>query len=137
MQSHFKNTWLSMIRFEHFLPSLPTTRTTMSDIEDDDYKPQLSADILELLQQHMREQAEQQERFEKLRQLAEEKFDAINEEVDEKITMEYFTEDWQMSQFWYDDETAGAIASEMFDQTSESDVVCCLSSPTAYVTARV
>jgi len=118
--------------------SLPSTRTTMSDFDDDDYAPQLSADTLAVLQQHMREQTEQQERFEKLRQLAEEKFDAANaEEVDEKITMEYFTEDWQMSQFWYDDETAGKLASEIFEQASESDVVCCISSPTAYVTAMV
>lgn len=113
----------------------------MSDYDDDDF--QLSASTLAVLQQHLKEQTEQQERFEKLRQLAEEKFEVANNENEDedvpskKITMEYFTEDWQMSQFWYDDETAGKLASEIFEQTSDDEIVCCISSPTAYVTAMV
>ncbi|KAG0046506.1 hypothetical protein BGZ83_008341 [Gryganskiella cystojenkinii] len=113
----------------------------MSNFDSDDDMPQLSAATMALLQQHLQEQTDAQERFEKLRQLAEDDFDAANSEdttvADKKITMEYFTEDWQMSQFWYDDETAEKLASEIFEQTTDDQIVCCISSPTAYVAAML
>ncbi|KAF9178462.1 EEF1A lysine methyltransferase 1 [Haplosporangium sp. Z 767] len=101
-----------------------------------DSEPELSADTLQILQQVMREQQEQQERFEQLRQQAEERFDQAQEantEHKEAITMDFFREDWQLSQFWYDDKTSEALAREILDNTNAESLVCCISSPTAYV----
>jgi len=69
-------------------------------MEDDDLK--LSDSTLLALQQFLSEQKEQQEKFEKLKQISEKRFDdiqnedgEIKEEEDIKITMEDFKEDWQ------------------------------------------
>jgi len=69
-------------------------------MEDDDLK--LSDSTLLALQQFLSEQKEQQEKFEKLKQISEKRFDDIQnedgevkEEEDIKITMEDFKEDWQ------------------------------------------
>jgi len=68
--------------------------------EDDDLR--LSDNALLALQQFLVEQQEQQDKFEKLKQLSEKRFDDIQnenednkEEEDIKITMEDFKEDWQ------------------------------------------
>ncbi|KAG0372945.1 MAG: N6-adenine-specific DNA methyltransferase 2 [Linnemannia gamsii] len=103
-----------------------------------DSEPELSSETLRILQQVMQEQQEQQERFEQLRQQAEDRFDAVQDSNDSnkdlsKITMDYFREDWQLSQFWYDENTSEQLAKEVLDNTDKDSVVCCISSPTAYV----
>ncbi|KAG0232873.1 hypothetical protein BGW41_001697 [Actinomortierella wolfii] len=55
------------------------------------------------------------------------------DDEDDEITMDLFTEDWQLSQFWYDDETSAALAQEIKDHTDENSIVACISAPTAYV----
>ncbi|KAG0368499.1 putative N6-adenine methyltransferase-domain-containing protein [Gamsiella multidivaricata] len=105
---------------------------------DSDSDLELSPETLRALQQVMQEQQDQQERFEKLRQQAEERFDQAQENDTESkelpaVTMDFFREDWQLSQFWYDDATSEKLAREILDQTDANSVVCCISSPTAYV----
>jgi len=117
---------------------------------DSDSDLELSPETLRALQQVMQEQQEQQDRFEKLRQLAEERFDEAQEGGDNKdsgdsakskdlqaVTMDFFREDWQLSQFWYDDTTSEKLAREILNNTDSNSVVCCISSPTAYVKLMV
>ncbi|KAI8345826.1 putative N6-adenine methyltransferase-domain-containing protein [Mortierella sp. GBAus27b] len=47
--------------------------------------------------------------------------------------MDIFREDWQLSQFWYDEATSEKLAREILDNTDANSIVCCISSPTAYV----
>lgn len=49
------------------------------------------------------------------------------------------TEDWRMSQFWYDRETAESVAKEVHALCSsiESPYVACLACPTLYVYLKV
>jgi HD superfamily phosphohydrolase len=110
-----------------------------------DSEPELSAETLRILQQVMQEQQEQQERFEQLRQQAEERFDEAQEADSDnkaekdlsKITMDFFREDWQLSQFWYDENTSEQLAREVLENTDKDSLVCCISSPTAYVKLMV
>ncbi|KAF9206599.1 hypothetical protein BGZ49_002164 [Haplosporangium sp. Z 27] len=113
---------------------------------DSDSDFELSPETLKALQQVMKEQQEQQERFEKLRQMAEGRFDAAQESNNAEaaeaektnknlqgVTMDLFREDWQLSQFWYSDETSEKLAQEILNNTDANSIVCCISSPTAYV----
>ncbi|KAG4104817.1 hypothetical protein H8356DRAFT_1287720 [Neocallimastix lanati (nom. inval.)] len=107
-------------------------------MEDDDLK--LSDSTLLALQQFLSEQKEQQEKFEKLKQISEKRFDdiqnedgEIKEEEDIKITMEDFKEDWQLSQFWYDDDTQLKLIQEAIDASPENGWIACLCSPSVFV----
>ncbi|KAF9584703.1 hypothetical protein BGW38_005485 [Lunasporangiospora selenospora] len=108
-----------------------------------DSEPELSSETLRILQEVMREQQAQQERFERLRQQAEVQFDGVQQQnasdeptatkESESVTMDIFSEDWQLSQFWYDEDTSEKLAREILDNITPESVVCCISSPTAYV----
>lgn len=104
-----------------------------------DSEPELSSETLRILQQVMQEQQEQQERFEQLRQQAEDRFDEAQESNKDlsQITMDFFREDWQLSQFWYDENTSEQLAREVLENTDKDSLVCCISSPTAYVKLMV
>ncbi|PKK61018.1 hypothetical protein RhiirC2_761186 [Rhizophagus irregularis] len=47
--------------------------------------------------------------------------------------MELFKEDWQLSQFWYDEETSNTLAQEALANTSPDSRIACISTPTAFV----
>ncbi|KAJ2001833.1 Protein-lysine N-methyltransferase efm5 [Coemansia thaxteri] len=98
---------------------------------DSDDLPALSSDTLAALQSFLAEKQELDDRFAKLQENADEVF-----KNNQKITMDDFQEDWQLSQFWYDDETAEFIASRALENTREGDCVAFISSPTAYVALR-
>lgn len=100
-------------------------------MDHSDDAPALSADSLAALQSFLAEKQEQDDRFAKLQENAHEAF-----EESQKITMDYFQEDWQLSQFWYNDDTAGFLAQTAIDHTTEDDIVVFISSPTAYVAYR-
>ncbi|KAF9434799.1 EEF1A lysine methyltransferase 1 [Entomortierella beljakovae] len=111
---------------------------------DSDSDLELSPETLRALQQVMQEQQEQQDRFDKLREQAEERFDAVQDASTESsdnntnknlqgVTMDFFREDWQLSQFWYSEETSESLAKEILNNTDANSIVCCISSPTAYV----
>ncbi|KAK3097493.1 hypothetical protein FSP39_010140 [Pinctada imbricata] len=95
----------------------------MSDSEDDDV-PRLSAETMAALQDFYKEQAAEEE---KLQQAKEGKVDM------ESVTLK---EDWQLSQFWYDDKTATVLAKEALSLAGENGRIACISSPTAYKKLR-
>ncbi|KAI8810062.1 putative N6-adenine methyltransferase-domain-containing protein [Cladochytrium replicatum] len=106
-----------------------------NDEDDDDLK--LNPDTLAALQDFMREKKEQEDQFERLKQLTHKKADAAKElaENEAKLLtqMSIFKEDWQLSQFWYDEDTAQKLAQEAIANTPEGGWIACISSPTAFV----
>ncbi|ORX65845.1 hypothetical protein DL89DRAFT_286724 [Linderina pennispora] len=98
--------------------------------EDDSFS--LSADTLAALQSFLDEKEAMDTSFERLKEKAEQDFDDKQLEV----TMDMFQEDWQLSQFWYDDATANFLADTALRHTEESDYVAFISAPTAYVALR-
>ncbi|KAJ2077961.1 Protein-lysine N-methyltransferase efm5 [Coemansia sp. RSA 988] len=95
---------------------------------DSDDVPTLSVDALAALQSFLTEKQEQDERFANLQQDADEVF-ANNKKID----MANFQENWQLSQFWYDEATANFIVERVLKNTQTDDGVAFISSPTAYV----
>jgi len=93
--------------------------------EDDDL--QLSASTLEALKSFMSERDEQQRRFEELRGKAE---DGHDKRI---VTMTDFEEDWNQSQFWYDDATALSLAEELLEGATDQTVIGLVSAPSVYV----
>ncbi|KAK9458293.1 putative N6-adenine methyltransferase-domain-containing protein [Dipodascopsis uninucleata] len=63
----------------------------------------LPADTQALLEEFRKEEAERVAAFERIAAAAEAQSDALK-------SMDLFTEDWQMSQFWYTDETARELS---------------------------
>ncbi|KAJ2722809.1 Protein-lysine N-methyltransferase efm5 [Coemansia sp. Benny D115] len=98
---------------------------------DFDDVPSLSADSLAALQSFLAEKQELDDRFAQLQENADEVF-----RNNKKITMDYFQEDWQLSQFWYDDETANFLATRALKNTTKGQKIAFISSPTAYVAFR-
>nr|CAG8581667.1 11019_t:CDS:10 [Entrophospora candida] len=49
------------------------------------------------------------------------------------INMEYFKEDWQLSQFWYNEETTDMIIQEIINNTTTKSRIACISTPTVFV----
>jgi hypothetical protein len=87
----------------------------------------LSAATLALLQAFKNEEEERNEKFEKLYQQAEDAFDERN-----KLTIDDFKEDWQLSQFWYSDSTAEILLNALLEGANEDTVVCIASAPSVY-----
>lgn len=92
-------------------------------MEEDDDIPQLSAHTLLALQEYMREQAGQDE----------------DGEGDDKGEVSLLSEDWRMSQFWYDEDTAATVASEVHHLASSHAEfrVACIACPTLFVELKV
>ncbi|CAH1229108.1 EEF1AKMT1 [Branchiostoma lanceolatum] len=95
----------------------------MSECESDEDVPQLPADTLAALQEFYTDQAARD------RQLQE----AIQGQDVGKVDLE---EDWNLSQFWYSDDTADALTREVLDVAGPSGSVACLSCPTLYKRLR-
>lgn len=56
--------------------------------------------------------------------------------MDQRITMEVFEEDWQHSQFWYSDDTAYTLGTEMIrgiEEEKEDVYVAIVAAPSAFV----
>jgi len=87
----------------------------------------LSASTLEALKSFMSERDEQQRRFEELRGKAE---DGHDKRI---VTMTDFEEDWNQSQFWYDDATALSLAEELLEGATDQTVIGLVSAPSVYV----
>ncbi|KAK9331560.1 putative N6-adenine methyltransferase-domain-containing protein [Lipomyces starkeyi] len=113
-------------RSENLSLASPRPTRTDSSNEDDDI-PRLSEDTLALLQDFQRSQSTQLAAFEKLQGRAAARFDALGTGIDDQAaeddveedksdgddplaSMEVFTEDWNLSQFWYTDLTARTLA---------------------------
>ncbi|KAL4232652.1 EEF1A lysine methyltransferase 1 [Mactra antiquata] len=89
----------------------------MADSDDD--IPQLPADTLAVLQQFYTEQANENQKL----------VEAVKTGNTADITLQ---EDWQLSQFWYTDETALRIAEEALSIAGDTGRIACISAPTAY-----
>ncbi|KAD5803207.1 hypothetical protein R6Q59_024556 [Mikania micrantha] len=91
---------------------------------DEDDTPMLSAHALDALREFLSEQN---------RSLVSDNDGATDSEVKEVALV---SEDWRLSQFWYDRETAEAVASEVHALYTSMDAppsVACLACPTLYV----
>lgn len=87
----------------------------------------LSAATLAALQEFRTEEKERNEKFSKMYEQAETEFDQRN-----KLTIDDFKEDWQLSQFWYSDKTAEILLNALLEDANEDTVVCIASAPSVY-----
>jgi hypothetical protein len=67
-----------------------------------------------------------QKQFENLKSQAEDDFEG-------KLSMDAFTEDWNASQFWYNDETATALARQLLDEATDETRIAVVSAPSAFI----
>ncbi|GAV51018.1 hypothetical protein ZYGR_0AD02010 [Zygosaccharomyces rouxii] len=88
----------------------------------------LSSNALAALQEFKQEEQQRQENFEKLLQQADEEF----EEKKRIQGMELFKEDWQLSQFWYADDTADVLAEALLEGADPDTVIAVVSAPSVY-----
>lgn len=101
----------------------------MTTDEEDEF--QLSLETLAILEQFKREKQEQDEKFQKLKAQSEKAH-----ELKAKLTMLDFKEDWQLSQFWYTEDTSNALAQEAISQTLAGQRIGCIASPSVYTALK-
>lgn len=95
-----------------------------NDTDDDDDPPALSSHALAALKEFLEEQSQS----------------LANHETEEGGGTEValVTEDWRLSQFWYDPETARTVAQEVLHLCSDSNFkVACIACPTLYAYLKV
>ncbi|CDF87513.1 BN860_08086g1_1 [Zygosaccharomyces bailii CLIB 213] len=97
----------------------------MSDSEDE---LALSSNALAALQEFKQEEEERQNTFEKLYKQANQQFEKLKKEQG----MELFKEDWQLSQFWYTEETANILADALLEGADPETVIAIVSAPSVY-----
>ncbi|RWR85435.1 DNA methylase [Cinnamomum micranthum f. kanehirae] len=91
--------------------------TVEEEEEEDDDPPLLSSRALEALKEFLNEQKQRSSHGE--------------EEEEEAVSL--VSEDWRLSQFWYDRETAETVATELKNLSiSTSSPVACVACPTLY-----
>ena len=98
---------------------------------DDDDIPQLSAETFSALQDFYKEQEQKEQIVNELT--------CSLDSGDNTNGIPTVSEDWQLSQFWYDDETALTLAKEVVrlaDILGEDASVACISCPTLYTAIR-
>lgn len=81
-----------------------------------------------LLQEFRKEEAERLEKFQKLYEQADDQF----EEQQQQQDIEDFKEDWQLSQFWYNERTANLLAEELLDGADKDTIILVISVPSVY-----
>ncbi|KAI5962100.1 EFM5 [Candida pseudojiufengensis] len=101
---------------------------------DDDEPITLSAHALAALQEFKTEEKTRLEKFEQLYQESEDKFD--QQQAPKNITIDDFKEDWQLSQFWYSDETAMILGKALLEGADEDTVVVIASAPSVYAAIK-
>lgn len=107
----------------------------MSDSDaSSDYELTLSLDALKALQEFKLEEEERIRNFEKLEQEAQEKYELSKEK--REMGMNLFKEDWQLSQFWYSDETAEIFARALLDGCDETCYIAVVSAPSVYAAIK-
>lgn len=95
-------------------------------MDSDDEPITLSAHALAALQQFKQEEQTRKEDFDKLYQQLEEQFER------RKFSIDQFKEDWQLSQFWYSDETSDTLAQALLEGADKDTVICIASAPAVY-----
>jgi len=94
-------------------------------MDEDDDVPQLSNSTLVALQQFLSEQQVVQE-------ATGNPFQDKKSQLFENDLSVSFPEDWQMSQFWYDQETSELLAAEVMRLTGEFGKAVCVSCPSVF-----
>lgn len=90
---------------------------------DDDLA--LSLHALAALQEFKRDEEARNKEFEKL-------YKQLQDDYDRQVSIDLFQEDWQLSQFWYTDETADILAKALLEGADEDTVICIASAPSVY-----
>ena len=73
----------------------------------------------------MNEEHERTDQFQKVAAQAEQRFES-------KIGIDAFKEDWNLSQFWYDDATANLLADELLEGADANTQIVIVSAPSVY-----
>ncbi|KAI0424888.1 putative N6-adenine methyltransferase-domain-containing protein [Xylaria sp. FL1042] len=60
----------------------------------------------------------------------------LNEPTGTEFSIHTFTEDWNESQFWYSDDTADLLATQLLGGTSEDSAIAVVSTPSVFVALR-
>ncbi|XP_015118254.1 EEF1A lysine methyltransferase 1 [Diachasma alloeum] len=95
-------------------------------VDSDDEVPQLSASTLAALQEYYTECQEREDQMKKI--MNNDRVNNGQEEID-NVT---FGEDWQLSQFWYDDETVNTLVKGAIRATGVDGKIGLISCPTLY-----
>jgi hypothetical protein len=99
---------------------------------DDDDLPELSESTKAVLAQFHSEQEAHKQKFENLNG----EFDETTTVAGLDLRMSDFQEDWQKSQFWYDEETADFLARQLLRDWDRKTRIGLLAAPTAFVKLR-
>ncbi|CDO91910.1 unnamed protein product [Kluyveromyces dobzhanskii CBS 2104] len=99
----------------------------MSD-SDSEIELQLSSHALAALQAFKSEEQQREEEFQRLMNKADMEYEKKRREQG----MELFKEDWQLSQFWYDEDTAATLADALLGGADENTVIAIISAPSVY-----
>lgn len=118
----------------------------MSDLFDElDASMALSTEALSALTEFLAEQKEQDDAFTSMQLAAHQKsyhtsgVNTPRSEYDDDAalpTMKLFQEDWQLSQFWYDDDSAKTMGDELVAQ-AKGGMIVCVSAPTVFLYLKV
>ncbi|EGS19416.1 uncharacterized protein CTHT_0048750 [Thermochaetoides thermophila DSM 1495] len=106
----------------------------MSHHVSDDEELTLSASTLEALKAFYAERDARAEQFAKLKAQAEEQHAGRQQE--QILCMEAFAEDWNESQFWYSEETANFLATELLDGATADMTIGIVSAPSVFVALK-
>lgn len=96
----------------------------------------MSSSTLAALREFQQEESNRVAQFAKLQSEALSRFDELSQDSDsdEDFQMDVFKEDWNLSQFWYDDATATTLANALLENVDEHQQVriALVSAPTVY-----
>ncbi|MCJ1274162.1 hypothetical protein MMC21_001957 [Puttea exsequens] len=98
--------------------------------QDEDEPLKLPSDTLAALQEFYSDRQAGEKRFKDLR------FDAEQKASEGKLSMDMFSEDWNASQFWYSDETAIVLASQLLAGSTAATNICIVSAPSVFVQVK-
>lgn len=101
-------------------------------MDSDDELLTLSSHALGALQEFKKEETDRIKAFESLNDKAQKDFDAAKNEV----SIDLFQEDWQLSQFWYTDETSLTLAKALLEGADDSTVIAIASAPAVYAAIK-
>lgn len=94
---------------------------------DSDDELTLSSQALAALQQFREEEKQQIKKFELLYDNSQKEYD-----IRKEVSIDAFQEDWQLSQFWYDDSTALTLAKALLEGADEDTIIVIASAPSVY-----